>query len=126
MSLGLPIPGQNSVPDYLVPGVPFITSSLVPGSGFFSVALPFISSDVTIRNTSSSSVQFGVTRAGAQATNYFTIPANSEEYFYIRTTTVFLYAPGGSTTVSILVGLTTIPELMFPLLTGSNGISGVG
>lgn len=122
-----PPPGPNSVPDYLVPGVPFLTSSTLPVSGALGYALPFVSRDVVIRNTGAGDLLIGVSKAGTNPNsgNCFSIPTGQFQVFEWRTTTIFLSSSAG-TTFSLSSGLTLIPARNFPLLTASNGYFGVG
>lgn len=131
MTLKNPVPGPNSAAEYLVAGVPFFTSSAVPAAGWFGVAFPFVTRTILIRNTGASPIQVGVTvnGTGPSGSNYYLMPAGAVDELDFRTTTLFVYAPGGASSVSVAAGLTTIPASLFPLLTGSisgSNIPGVG
>lgn len=130
MPLDNPAPGPNSAAEYMVSGVPYLTSSVLAASGSIGIDFPFVTRTVKVRNFGANPLQVGVTQLGTvgpAATNYFVIPAGGSEEFWIRTRRLWAYSAAGSS-VSICAGLTTIPSRNFPILTGSSdtAIPGVG
>lgn len=123
-----PYSGPNSVAEYQASAIPYLSSSTVPTATIVGFSLPFVTKVVQVRNLGGSGeLRVGVSASGTLGTNYFSVPVSSSQDLQIRTTTLFLYNPGGSTvSYSLLAGLTTIPSFKFPLLTGSNGFTGVG
>ncbi len=127
MSLNNPSPGPNCTAEYLVAGVPFITSSILPVSGTIGIDFPYVTRTIRVRNIGAGNAQLGVTQLGAKNTNYFILPSGSSEEFNIRTRQFWAYSLQG-TTLSVFAGLTTIEARMFPILTASSpsNIPGVG
>ena len=58
--------------------------------------------------------------------NYFLVSGSQEYTGEIRSTQLFLSGVSGTSTYSLLAGLTTIPARMMLPITGSNGYPGVG
>lgn len=126
--LNHPRTGPNSVPEFLVSSIPWVTSSSASGLRHYS--FPFITSFFLVKNTSvtgsTNDIRVGYTELGIMSSsNYFTLTPG--ESFTGQLRIKDLYVSGTSaTTIMVHAGLTTIPYQNMPVITGSNGFNGVG
>jgi len=114
---GWPLPGVNSVPEYMVSGAPWVTSSL-DVTGIRKLEFPNVTRFFKVSNTGGSTVSVGFTSAGADGTHGFTVQTGTIEHFELRVREIFLSGSGG--TVDVLGGLTAIPRRFYQPLTGAN------
>jgi hypothetical protein len=125
MPLNNPTPGPNSVAEYQVSAIPWVSSS----SGLTGIqrfSFPFVSSFLVIKNTSAAgNISVGFTYAGVGGANGFSLAPNESFAGELRVNQLFV---SGSATynVGIIAGLTTILAKDFPILTASAGFQGVG
>lgn len=128
---------HNSVPEYQLSGVPFVTSSTANevGTTPIEVNFPFVTRWVEIRNTGAlnadNSIRVGFTEAGVQAassSNYYVLSgALSTTRWELRCNKLWFRQHGGSTSgFSLVAGLTSVDESRFFELTASLGFEGVG
>lgn len=116
MSLDNPQPGHGSVPEYLVPGVPWLTQSTIPSGQAIEFELPYVTSAVHVMCLSGSvgTLMFGVTRAGVLASNRLPIAPGTSADLRIRTKTLVFGAPSGNADFAVCAGLTRITASFFP------------
>tara|TARA_Y100000114_G_C11762526_1_gene330737 strand:- start:4550 stop:4984 length:435 start_codon:yes stop_codon:yes gene_type:complete len=144
MALNHPKAGPNSVPAYIMSGVPYVTQSVsgeVPrcdGGGSPSTlkhSFPFVTKFFQVENLSSTRVlRVGFSDLGVKGSvtnNFIEIAASGKsEVFELRCKEIFLGSVAGTGAARIVAGLTTIQQGEFPILTGSvDGIAafeGVG
>lgn len=115
-------PGYNSLPDYMVPGVPWVTSSTV--SGIVKFEFGTVTRSLTVKNVAGApNIKVAFTQNGL-STNYFELQTGESISDQLRVTE--LYVSGSGNTVSVLAGVTAIPQGYAPILSASRGIPGVG
>lgn len=121
MALNTPSPGPNSAFEYLVSGIPWVTSSTVTTSATKEHELPSVCSTIHARCVSGSAgaLLLGFTTAGVSGTNRISIAAGTSVSLPIRTKTIVVGALGGTATYELCVGLTTILAKDYPKYSGS-------
>ena len=110
-------PGAGALSEYLVSGIPWVTSSQVPAS-ILSVDFLNVISFFTIKNTSSSSIKVSFTQNGFNTGNYFSLSANEVFSADLRVKSLFL-SSSLTSSFELVAGVTSIPASNFPNLTGS-------
>ena len=133
-----PRPNHNSAVEYQGSCIPFVTSSDV-GTDVIKVGFPRVTRFIVVSNRhGSQTLSFGFTENGTSGAkgpysktgtndNFFTLAAGQvTERLEIKCTGIFLKGSGGSTTFSLLAGMTNVEPSMFLNLTGSDGWQGVG
>lgn len=126
MPLGIPIPGANWAVEYTVSGVPWVSSSTGPGITQF--VFPYITKFFVVKNTSPTlgpNISIGFTANGVAGQNSFALAPAESFSGEIRCNQIFI-SGSGAYTCSVIAGLTTIPGGSMPILTASNGFTGVG
>ena len=129
MSYYRPAPNHNFVPEYQQSSIPWMTASAVPENGSPHIwNFPYVSRFVVVSNFTTDTIRIGVTENGIIAGNnkYFLLPPSSSTGRLEIKTTKLAISGGGSGQYSILAGLTSVPHSQFPVLTGSDGVAGVG
>ncbi len=119
-------PGFNSVPEYQVSGVPYVTSSASIGTSAQGIDFPYVTRNVVVRVSGSIDLRVGFTLNGVNNANYFLVPSGAPVTLEIRTKRLFVRADQGTTGYSLCAGMTTIPERNMQHYTGSTGLAGVG
>jgi hypothetical protein len=122
MSLNYAYSGANSVPEYLVSAIPWVTASVV--SGLVQYTFPQVSMFIIVKNISGANIKVGFTQNGVNGTNYFSLAQSEAFSGDFRTTSLFVSGSGNS--VNVVAGMTMIQTRNFPTLTASNGFQGVG
>ena len=140
--------GINFVPAYEISGVPYVTSSAgnEVGTTALKVAFPFVTRWVEVVNTGDSPLRIGfsangVTGKGASVSgsthestanhaNYFVLETSGSTSqarcrWELRCSDMFFATKGGTTSFSLVAGLTGIPQGNLSL-TGSSGFLGIG
>lgn len=128
MGLKPPQEGVNSVPAYMVSGIPWVTGSLVvPTLTAVKLRFDAVTKFFKVVNTGGNNVKVGFTNdgvsgtlGGAPANNFFTVITGTTQQFDLRVKDIYMIGEGGITTVDVLGGVTSIPRTNYPLLTGSN------
>lgn len=129
--LNNPEPAFNALPEYMAPGLPWVTSSIATPAGS-QISFPKVTNFIQIRNNESSggSLHVGFTRNGVLGGNKFVIPPATSETFEVRVSELWLASTTAAVSCSLLAGLTAIPARFMPLLSGTSsgsfGWSGVG
>ena len=129
--------GHGHAPAYQVSGLPFINIGNAPAlstnpADTLEVGLDYVSKDITITNTGPTyNLRVAFTARGPISggpKNYLVVTPGQTVSYNFRCTSIFLMSGNASnqTTFRIIAGLTSIPDSNFPILTGSNGIEGVG
>lgn len=117
MSLNNPVPGANHAAEYLVPGVPWVTSSTVAAGAVKAHELPAVCSSIHARCVSGSAgaLLLGFTTQGVtgSGTNRVSIAPGTSADFRVRSKTIVVGGLSGVASYELLVGLTTIPAKNF-------------
>lgn len=121
MALNTPSPGPNLLTEYLVSGVPWLTSSTVAAGATKEHELPAACSSIHARCVSGSSgaLLLGFTTAGVAGTKRISIAAGNSVDLDLRTKTIVVGGLGGTATYELCIGLTTILAKDFPKYSGS-------
>jgi len=116
-------PGPNSLVEYLVPGVPWVTSSTIAPAATKEHELPNVCSSIHARCLSSSAgaLLVGFTPAGVAGTHRVSVAPGSSIDMSVRTKTVVVGALGGTASYELLIGLTLIKAKEYPKYSGSAG-----
>lgn len=131
MSLNNPSMHEGFVPAYQVSAAPYVTSSNVTLGQVKQFDFNYVTRFFTVKNTSATSTntiavaftELGLTAANS---NYFTLSGSEAFSGELRTDRLFVSGAVGTSTFTIVAGLTSIPSRNFLLVTGSNGYQGVG
>lgn len=119
MGMHWPKSGANSVAEYQMSGLPFVTSSIAATSSTTWIQFPYVTKFLTIRNTSANYLAIGFTDNGVKGGDRFTLPPSGSLNGEFRVTDVFLRGIVGAATFEAVAGMTMIDRMMFPVLTGS-------
>jgi hypothetical protein len=124
MPLNNPRPGPGDTPEYVASGIPWVTSSVVPANTIVEYEFPYVTRFFVVRNTDTpgaSELAVGFTELGlASSSNYFTVAGGELDVrLELRVKSLFFSASQGTPSLNLIVGLTRIPERMFPTITGS-------
>lgn len=130
MSLNNPVWGEGFVPAYQMSATPFVTSSNVTLGQVKEISFPTVTRFFTLRNTSASTsvMALAFTENGFKTSNsnYFVLSGSDSYTGEIKADRIFLSGSVGTSTFSLIAGLTNIPVRNFQVITASNGFSGVG
>ena len=136
MSLNWGPPAHNFVPEYQQSGIPFVTSSAANEvtNTPIRVSFPYVTRWVQVTNTDGTAgdtLRVGFTQNGVNAVetaNYFILSgATSTERLELKCKEIWVRRHGSNNaSFSIIAGLTNVPASGFPILSGSNGVLGVG
>jgi len=135
MGLKEPRIGYNSVNEFIGPGLPWVTSSVVFPNITYGYNFPKITKRVFVWNQNTGSnvyIRVGFTSNGVEKANYFKIDAGKQFEFDARIKEIYLRSDTAvdSHPVSIYAELVGIDVDQMPILTGSvNGTTfweGVG
>jgi hypothetical protein len=136
MSSNWPSPAHNFVPEYQQSSIPFVTSSATNevADTAIKVTFPYVTRWVQIFNTDSTAgdtLRVGFTQNGVNAAvtaNYFILSGGqSTERLELKCREIWFRRHGSNNaSFSLIAGLTNVSSGSFPILTGSNGVDGVG
>ena len=127
MSLNHPYLGENYVPGYQLSASPFVTSSVISLGESREIIFPNVTRFFIVQNTGGTlAVSFTANGLKPANANYFLLSGTAELNTEIRTDRLFVSGVAGTSTFSLLAGLTPIPVKNFLLITASNGFSSVG
>jgi len=131
-----PSPHHGMVSEYQASGVPFVTSSATNevGTSPISVSFPFVTRWIEVFNTDSTAadtLRIGFTNNGVSSNpnaNYFILSGGQTTgRLELKCNQVWFRQHGGSpTSFTLIAGLTNVPQNQFFVMTGSNGVAGVG
>jgi len=130
MSTNWPKPHHGHASEYQVSSWPFLTSSNV-GTSAVEIRFPYVTRWVSVGcSTSTQTVSFGFSQLGTSGTvtkNFFTVPNGVVAGpFEVKCTSLWIKGSDTSVAFSVAAGLTNVKDGDFPVVTGSNGFSGVG
>ena len=131
MSLNNPAMHEGFVPAYQVSAAPYVTSSNVTLGQVKQFDFNYVTRFFTVKNTSTTSTntiavaftELGLTTANS---NYLTLSGSEAFSGELRVDRLFVSGAVGTSTFTIVAGLTSIPSRNFLVVTGSNGYNGVG
>ena len=138
MSSNWPTPAHNYVPEYQQSSIPFVTSSAtneVGGTTPVMIAFPYVTRWVVVHNknkTVGDTLRFGFTSNGVKGVggrHYFEVDgAETTQRLEIKCREIWFLADDGTKPCgfTVMAGLTNVPSGSFPIISGSNGIDGVG
>lgn len=122
--------GEGFVPAYQMSATPYVTSSNVTLGQMKEITFPTVTRFITLRNlgASTSVLAVGFTENGLKPvnSNFFAVSGSQEFSSEIRSDRLFLSGVAGTSTFSLMAGLTNIPVHNFQVITASNGFNGVG
>ena len=122
MSLGNAQPGFNSVNEYSISGLPWVTSSVGSASATQRWDFHKVTKEVKVMNSAASgSLGVGFSAAGMLNGHRYIIPPGASETFNVRTTSLYVRATDGTPEYSVFASLTLVPAHTMPSLSGSNG-----
>lgn len=109
----------HSTNNYVVSGVPFVTSSLAPASGSTPLKVDFggVTKFITVKNVSgtTSQLRVGFSANGVNGSNYFILNSNESFSADLKVTGIYLISNNATAvTASIIAGLTGIPSTELP------------
>lgn len=121
--LNNPKPGPSSVSEYLISGLPWVTSSA--GDGIRKFSFPYATIFFTVKNNlgdGATPLHVGFTNTGILSGNYIPVSGTQSFTSNIRVRELFVsgnteYSGDGS--VTVLAGLTTIRSQDFPIISGA-------
>jgi hypothetical protein len=133
MSLNNPIPDVNHSSNYLVAGIPFVTSSQAPAASGLTnlqVHFPLVTRHITVVNEDANfALRMAFTQNGLSTTaagNHVNIPkASVFGPIEVRCTDLFFQGVGGTVKFGVVAGLTVVKDSTW-VVTGSTGFPGVG
>lgn len=111
-------PGAGSLSEYMISGIPWVTSSQIPGS-IIQINFLNVTSFFTVKNTSLNTIKVAFTQNGFNTGNYFSLSANEVFSGDLRVKSLFL-SSSTTSNFELVAGVTSIPASNFPSLTGSN------
>jgi hypothetical protein len=141
--------GVNFVPAYEISGVPYVTSSAENEvtTSALRINFPFVTRWVEVVNTGDSPLRIGFSANGvigqgasvsgskhestANHANYFVLETSGSTSqarcrWELRCSDIFFATKGGTSSFSLVAGLTGIPKKQLLTLTGSDGFVGIG
>ena len=133
MSLDNVTPHHGSVSEYQASGVPYVSSShALVDTAVAQFNFPFVTRHLTVFNSGTAAVRVGFTTNGvnaAETSNYLILAGDgSTPRLEIKCVSLFVRKDEGTAenVVSVVAGITNIPDTHFFTMTGSNGITGIG
>jgi hypothetical protein len=130
MSMNNPTWGEGYVPAYQLSASPFVTSSNVTLGAIKEIPFQGVTRFFTVKNTGASSSVLAVsfTQNGflARNSNYLILSGAEAYSGEIRVDRLFVSGVAGSSTFTVVAGLTPISTGSFLRVTSSNGFPGVG
>lgn len=113
-------PGYNSAPDYIVPGLPWVTSSIVTGVQQYD--FPYVTRTITVKNVGAAgNIRVAFTQNGLTTGNYFDMVPGEAWQDDLRIKRLFV--SGSGQTVAVIGSLTAILQGFAPTLSASMSAS---
>jgi hypothetical protein len=107
-------PGVNSTAEYIVSGLPFVSSSAFNATTTYEMEFPAMTQWFYVENLGNAAIDLGFTAAGVAASNKWTIAATTTSpKFEVRTKSVFLVGTNLKT-YQVVAGLTQVPSGSVP------------
>ena len=126
-----PRSGPSNISEYMMSGIPFVTSSTLATTTIVEIKFPYVTRFFTIKNATStaisSSMTVGFTSRGLNPVSgghYFTLESGESYSGELRCKSLFLSGSASTPRYEIIAGLTRVKEYMFPTLTGSIVLGG--
>lgn len=124
MSLNHPRPGPQSVSEYQVSSLPWVTSSVVLTGVTKEESFNYVSRFVTVKNVGTNPLAVAFSSTGHAAGKSIVLTQNETFTAEIRVKSLwFTCTSGPSSNYQLFAGLTLVPKEFFPALTGSMGLS---
>lgn len=129
---------HNHADEYMASSIPFCSGSITVADGVAQVIkFPYVTRFIQVFNNTAdggNGLRVGFTENGVEGNstlngtdNYFVIPADTASArLEVKCTEIFVAGHGGAATCSVVAGYTNIPQMRFPVLTGSDGYKGIG
>jgi hypothetical protein len=104
-------PGVNSTAEYIVSGLPFVSSSAFNATTTYEMEFPAMTQWLYVENLDSgTTIDLGFTAAGVAGSNKWTIGVSSTSpKLEVRTKSIFLVGTNGDA-YQVVAGLTQIPS----------------
>jgi hypothetical protein len=120
-------PGASFLPAYQVSGIPFVITGSATNTAVTEIYFPYVTRDIYIKSRGDSlTVAFSYSGSISQGRNRFKLNASESCQLDLRVPSVFLMGTVASVGYEIVAGLTFIKPGDFPVLSASNGFTGVG
>ena len=115
-----PSPGEKAAGEYIVSGIPYVTSSTGKTANAYEVPFPTLSQWIIVQNTATdATLDFGCTAAGVGGSQKYTLAASeTSPKLHIRSKGIFIKPTDGKT-YQVIAGLTNIPTGSIPDFTNS-------
>lgn len=123
MPFQAPGSGQGNVAEFMMSGLPYVTSSTVASGAVYAIQFPYMTKDFTIKNAGDAILSVGFTLSGTLGSNRFTLPPSASFSGDLRIRTLYVAGFNGTATYEVVAGLTLIGTRGFPILTGSSPIA---
>ena len=133
---------HNHADEYMASSIPFCSGSITVADGVAQVIkFPYVTRFIQVFNNNADNgfgLRVGFTENGVNGANvtdkdndhsdnYFVVPADSASArLEVKCTQIFIAGHGGAAECSVVAGYTNIPQMRFPVLTGSDGYKGIG
>jgi hypothetical protein len=124
MGLGNNRPGFNSVGEYTISGLPWVTSSIA-SSTVQQWNFHHVTREVNVMNFGSGSLGVGFSAPGMLDGHQFMLPPSASINFNVRTTQLYVRAIDGTPQYSIFASLTLVAAGDMPPLSGSGNWPGI-
>ena len=124
MPLDNPAPGPFSATEFMVSGLPWVSSSNVVNIGTYN--FPQVTRDIEVRNGAGAAIKIAFTEAGFTTQHFIPLAASTNWEADVRIKTLYISCSQGIADVTVFAALTGIQARFFPAVTGSNGNQGVG
>ena len=129
MSLNHPTQGEGYVGAYQLSSTPFVTSSTISQGAVKEIDFNYVSRFIHVKNNTAGTVlalAFTANGLTPTASNYLLLSGSETFSAELRLVKLFLSGVAGTSSFTMLAGLTTIPEKNFLPVTASSGYGGVG
>ena len=120
MSLAQPGEGFGHAPAYMVPGLPWVSGSVVLNTTPFKISFPKVTKFIHVNATSGTLARVGFTENGINGSNFYRIASGTSVDLDLRVCEMYIRMDSGSGSIDIIAGLTTIPNSSMGPLTGSS------
>ena len=111
--------GLNNATEYVVSGLPWVSSSVVNTTPF-KVQLPYVASKLSFQVSAGSALRVGFSENGVNNSNFVLVSsATGWVDFNFRCKEFYIMADSATSTCSMAISLTTIDQRSMPILTGS-------
>ncbi len=106
---------------YVLPGLPFVTSSVINPAGVDTIQFPYLTKQVTVTNTAATGSGFtmrgGFTLSGVTSSNYFTLEPQQSVNLELRTGYLFL-SSSATGTYEVIGEMSSARNFNYPYFQG--------